>query len=273
MPAHILIVDDEENIREMARLLLEKKGYSVATAENGAVALAILQKQRPDLVLLDVLMPEMDGYTFYKELKKDKITEDIPVLIITARGMMEDAFKVMGVDGFLTKPVLPEVLLEEIAHILEINAIHKSTVSGQSKPLTKRILLVGRDLPLLDQMAFQSRRLDFESQIASSGSDAIARAVKYLPGIIFIEVQLEDMAAGEIVEILRRLPQFDETPIIGYSYYSTQNLDDPQVRKRMLKIEEASQQLLRCGATHDMGRYNQRLFIQTLKDFAYKKNC
>ena len=273
MAVRILIVDDEENIRAMAQLMLEKRGYAVRTAENGAIALALIKRDRPDLILLDVLMPEMDGYTFYKEIKKNPSTQNIPVLIITARGMMEDSFKVMGVDGFLTKPVLPQELLSEIEHILEISHIRQETSSGINKPITKRLLLVGGDREILDQMFFQAHRLDFECELALNGSDAIGKAIKVIPGLIFIEVPFPDMPAHEIVAILRRLPHFEETPLIGYSYYSTNLLGDPHVRQKLLRIEESSYQFLKAGATHFMGRYNHRLFIQTIKDFAFRKKA
>lgn len=271
MSIRILVVDDEENIREMSRLLLERKGYLVETAENGVAALQAIRQNRPQLILLDVLMPEMDGYTFYKELKKDKSYRDIPIIVITARGMMEDSFKVMGVDGFLSKPVLPQNLLCEIEHILTIYQIRDEEMKGVTKPVSKRILLIGRDRAVLEDMAFQARRLDFHCQIAIAGSEAVGTAVKFVPGIIFIDVLLEDMPPVEIVEILRRLPHFEDCPIVGYCYYGTENLDDTATRNRLLEIEGASQRLLRRGATHYMGRYNPRLFVQTIHEQAFRK--
>ena len=103
-PKKILIVEDEPDMQQMVQMRLEAAGYKVITANNGQEGLAKVNEELPDLIISDVLMPVMDGFTFYKELKAKKATEDIPVLILTARGKMEDSFKVMGADDFIAKP-------------------------------------------------------------------------------------------------------------------------------------------------------------------------
>ena len=113
----ILVVDDDLIIIEGTRNILERRGFRVLTAQNGQAALHILKAQKPDLILTDVLMPVMDGFSFYKELKKNPATADIPVLVMTARGPMEDTFKVAGADGFMTKPFSPVNLTVEIDQI------------------------------------------------------------------------------------------------------------------------------------------------------------
>jgi len=96
----ILVVEDEDTLRKMLVLELESAGYEVHQAGDGEAALLLIKETLPDLIISDVLMPNMDGFTFYKELKKNKITSDIPVLILTARGKMEDSFRVVGADDF-----------------------------------------------------------------------------------------------------------------------------------------------------------------------------
>src|SRR3989344_3392508 len=93
----ILIVDDEVDIREMMDGYLRKKEYLIATASNGLEALQVVKDAPPDLIITDIIMPEMDGYQFYKELKKDTKSAEIPILVLTARERMEDAFKALGV--------------------------------------------------------------------------------------------------------------------------------------------------------------------------------
>jgi CheY-like chemotaxis protein len=269
MDRRILVVDDDASIRDMARLMLEKKGYAVATAEDGLAALDEIRKQRPDLIIADVLMPKMDGYALYKELKKNKITADIPVLIVTARGMMEDSFKVLGADGFISKPVLPEELLKEIEKILNLTNLRQQVLSEQSNH--KKILFAGPDKFLLDGMSAQAQRIGYETQLVLTGSDAIARAVKFFPDMIFIDVQMADISSGEVVDVLRRLPQFETKPIIGYSYYTSEQLADTEVRRKVLGIEAASKQFLHCGGTYYMGRYNPELFLKTISDYLKRK--
>ena len=115
----ILIVEDETKFLELLKIRLEDNGYEVISANNGVEALEMVKTHKPHLIILDVLMPVMDGFKFYKELKKVPANLKIPVLIMTARGQMEDTFKEIGADEFLTKPVSAEVLLEKISKLLK----------------------------------------------------------------------------------------------------------------------------------------------------------
>lgn len=266
MPKRILIVDDDPSILEMTSLVLGKRGYEVATAPHGILALQEIQKKLPDLILTDVLMPEMDGYSFYKELKKNTATADIPVLIITARGKMEDTFKVMGADGFIAKPILPEELYAEIEHVFRIVETREEMTQGSGEQINRKVLIVTPEESILQSMKFEAERAGYIVTVSASGADAIAKVVKFLPDMIFVDVLMDDIAVGEIIHIFRRLPQCDDKPIIGFCYYKTQDLGDSRVRKKIVGINEASKQALLCGASTYMGRYNPQLFVKVLKD-------
>ena len=115
MAKKILVLDDEATTITLLESILTKSGYEVVTASNGREGMALIKKNRPDLIISDVLMPEIDGFTFLKALKKDAELEKIPILILTSRKKMEDTFVVLGVDGFLSKPVNTQVLLDMVA--------------------------------------------------------------------------------------------------------------------------------------------------------------
>ncbi|MCK5366867.1 MAG: response regulator, partial [Gammaproteobacteria bacterium] len=102
----VLVVDDNENNREIVSRLLQREGYEVSTAENGALALEQIKSQPPDLVLLDVMMPVMDGIEACKRMKDDADSRLIPVVIMTALGQVDDRVRAIqaGADDFLTKP-------------------------------------------------------------------------------------------------------------------------------------------------------------------------
>ncbi|NUQ71025.1 MAG: response regulator [Chthonomonadales bacterium] len=109
MPKKILAVDDEKAIVRLVQVNLEREGYEVVTAYDGREALEKVASERPDLIVLDVMMPYMDGFEVLQNLKKDPETRDIPVIMLTAKAQDQDVFRgwQSGVDCYLTKPFNP----------------------------------------------------------------------------------------------------------------------------------------------------------------------
>ncbi len=113
--AKILVVDDEKDVVELLKFLLEKDGYQVVTAFNGREALASAQENNPDLILLDVMMPEMDGYTVQTQLLDIPNTKNIPIIILTAKGQLRDVFAMSAnVKAYIEKPFDPKTLRTKI---------------------------------------------------------------------------------------------------------------------------------------------------------------
>ena len=116
----VLVVDDEPYILRSLRMILEMEGYQVETASDGLEALKRVAENKPHLILLDIMMPNMDGYEVAKHLKGDPATSDIFILILTAKGQEKDKMRSasLGVDEHLTKPFSPNKLLERVKEIL-----------------------------------------------------------------------------------------------------------------------------------------------------------
>lgn len=116
----ILIVDDDPDIVKLLSMRIEANGYVVYSAGSGEEGIKKAKEEKPDLIVLDVLMPKMDGYTCLKFLKADNLTKDIPVIILTVRSEKKigDIFKVEGVKGFLEKPYEPDKLLGMIKKVI-----------------------------------------------------------------------------------------------------------------------------------------------------------
>jgi CheY-like chemotaxis protein len=118
MPKNILIVDDEPVARELARKKISDSGYAVTTAADGLEALAAISQAKPDLIMLDVEMPKMNGYTFIGELAKRNFNPKIPVIVLTAHEELGPIFKRHGVREYLIKPLNIEQVLVKIKALI-----------------------------------------------------------------------------------------------------------------------------------------------------------
>jgi DNA-binding response OmpR family regulator len=121
MAKKILIVDDEPHILMMVSSRLKAGGYEVITASDGKSGLALARAENPDLVLLDIMMPGVDGYEVCSELKHDERFQKIPVILFTAKASEEDeriGIEDCGADAYLKKPFDPNSLLEKVAELL-----------------------------------------------------------------------------------------------------------------------------------------------------------
>jgi len=120
MPAHIFIAEDEESIVSLLKYNLEKEGYKVSTSDNGEDALKQIKEKQPDLILMDWMLPDLSGVEICKNLKKDKKYNDLPVIMLTAKGEEEDKLKAFdtGTDDYVTKPFSQKELNARIKSLL-----------------------------------------------------------------------------------------------------------------------------------------------------------
>jgi two-component system response regulator VicR len=117
----ILCIEDEQEMIDLIRLILSRRGFEIIGANGGKEGLEIVRKNHPDLVLLDLMMPEMDGWEVYQQMKADETTKDIPVIVVTAKAQSID--KVLGlhiakVDDYIAKPFSPQELLASVDSVL-----------------------------------------------------------------------------------------------------------------------------------------------------------
>jgi DNA-binding response OmpR family regulator len=120
-PKHILCIEDEPEMIELVRIILSRKGYEISGAAGGQEGLTKMRKELPDLVLLDLMMPDMGGWEVYQQMKADEKTKDIPVIVVTAKAQSID--KVLGlyiakVEDYIAKPFSPSELVASVEHVL-----------------------------------------------------------------------------------------------------------------------------------------------------------
>ncbi len=190
----VLVVEDEESILELLRYNLGNAGFTVITAGSGEDGLALARRRRPDLILLDLMLPGIDGLEVCRQLKRSRETESIPVIMLTARGDEADivAGLELGADDYLTKPFSPRVLL---AHL-------RATLRRTSAaPATREILASG---PIaLDR----GRR---ETMVSGAPIELTFTEFEVLwflasrPGLVFTRSQIVDAVRGADYPVTER---------------------------------------------------------------------
>ena len=127
-PKKVLIADDEQQLALALKIRLQSHGYQVVTANDGQQALELAMREKPDLVILDILMPVMDGYSCLRELNTRFGRGKIPVIILTARDRMKDLFELEGIEDYVIKPFDHEDLLLRIERVFKRRASAKAPI-------------------------------------------------------------------------------------------------------------------------------------------------
>ena len=118
----ILIIDDEEDIQKLLKIRLQQENFNVAVAEDGDVGIKMAEQELPDMILLDIMMPRMDGYTCLKEIRKLPKTRDIPVLMLSGKEeeKVKDLFAFQKISGYMEKPFELDNLVSKVKEILKM---------------------------------------------------------------------------------------------------------------------------------------------------------
>ena len=117
----VVFIDDDEEMNQLLQLFLKKNGYEAIGAKSGLEGLALIEYERPDVVLLDIMMPGMDGWEVYQRMRADEIMRTIPVIIVTCKAQAIDkvlAMNIAKVNDYITKPFTPTALNESIHKVL-----------------------------------------------------------------------------------------------------------------------------------------------------------
>lgn len=184
----ILVVDDDPNIREFLRQELDAAGYRVNEASDGIEAINMIKKQRPDLILLDIIMPKMSGFDVAAVIKNDPATMDIPIIVVSIVEDKERGYRI-GVDRYLTKPVDTEELLREIEMLVS---------KGVSK---KKVLVVDKDETTIKTLSEALATKGYNVVSVCNGNECIARAKDEKPDMIIMDSIISER--DDIVKSIR----------------------------------------------------------------------
>lgn len=179
---HILVVDDDKNTRRLLKAVLESENYTVSLAGDGNAALEVMDREVIDLVVLDIMMPSMDGYEFTKTLRD--VDNNLPILMISAKQLPEDKRKgfLVGTDDYMTKPI------DEQEMLLRIKALLR-----RAKIANERRIVIG-DV-ILDYDAMTVTRRDEVQELPPKEFLLLYKLLSY-PGKIFTRIQLMDEIWG-----------------------------------------------------------------------------
>ncbi len=198
-PRRLLVVDDDRDIIRLLYHRLRRDGYLVDTATSGPDALTRAVQSPPDLILLDILMPEMDGYQVLQELKADPVTSDIPVVILSIVGEREQGLA-LGAAEYLTKP---------------FNEQQLETIIGEILGRAGRVLIADDDPDIAALLQRVLQRRGFEAIIASDGEDTLLRArADPAPDLILLDLQMPKMHGYQVLEELRSSPMTWSIPVV-----------------------------------------------------------
>jgi DNA-binding NarL/FixJ family response regulator len=155
MAAQLLLVDDEPGLREAVKDYLQESGFSVQVASNAREGWELVQQNTPDLVISDIMMPQVDGYQFLKQLREDPRFRSLPVIFLTAKGMTTDRIQgyQAGVDAYIPKPFDPDELVAVVENLLERRAARTPapTQEGEAPDITELANQIAQIKALLTQ--------------------------------------------------------------------------------------------------------------------------
>ncbi|MBU1124446.1 MAG: response regulator [Candidatus Omnitrophica bacterium] len=241
----ILLIDDDKDLTDLLKLRLEANGYSVVVAYDGVEALEKLKKMSPSIIILDVGMPRMDGFEFYRHITTTDGRPRFPVLILTGKDHFRALFKDMAADGFLPKPFEAKQLLAEIEKILAATSnpvvflfdyIESPRVRGIITALTRERFTV----------------INVESVLAMQN-----KAKDKKPDFILMEYMREQKDGETFIKEIKENPFLQNIPIIVYSYSGFAGLQEKS---------------LGAGADKYLGKpENYQKFVQALNELRLKR--
>lgn len=250
MPKRVLVVDDDPLVATIAKNKLSLAGFEVETASNGAVALHLVQRTRFDAIVTDIVMPRMDGVDFYKALKNDPRTLDIPIIILTENSRYRDLFHQLGVDSFLEKPLHPEAL------VATLRGIFKDQESME------QVLIIGAMEPVVLEMSRLLEQIGQKTVVARGGAEAMAMALSVVPKLIFLDLLLKDLAPYEMIRAWHCFVSLRKTGIVTYTHFSPEEMGNVDAVEQLKQAKDECQQ---AGARQYIGRFSATTFLQTIK--------
>lgn len=210
----VLIVEDEAFLAEMYHTKFKELGYQVLVATDGKHGLEIMHKEKPDLTLLDIIMPYLDGYEVLKAVRKDPFIKDLLIVVLSNLGQEEEIIKGMqlGADDYLVKSDLtPSQLVEKIEKVMARGRTDTHAVQPT------RVLLIEDTADIVDLYRHRFEKEGFVCTVAENGAWGVKVEQAEPIDIILLDILMPAMNGLEVLATLRATPKLEKIPIIIFS--------------------------------------------------------
>jgi len=220
--SRVLVIDDDETVHDMLFRLLSKEGFLVETADDGESGVQKARELKPDVIVLDVLMPGMDGWDVLTRLKNNPDTESIPVVMLT---MVDDRSKgyTLGVTDYIYKPVDREKL---------VTALTRCVRYGDTAP----ILIVDDDSTQRDMLKRTLEKEGWETIRAHNGRAALEAVRARMPSIIILDLMMPEMDGFELIHTLRKNPETREIPVVVLTAMDLSHADQAMLANNATEV-------------------------------------
>lgn len=253
----VLLAEDERGTALLVKRELERQGFHVTVAGNGREALDIINAQKIDLLITDVVMPEMDGVDLYLALKNSKVTASLPIIIITDKEMFQNSFSALGVDHFVDKASNIDMLLKKISQINQL---------GKAGKNYRKVLVCGGRSDVVQQMSSLLQGRACLVTVVEAPVDVVPKAFQMKPNIILLDLLMEGpVRPQEVIRSLRCYDILRESVILTYVYFTPDAIGQSQGALEL--IEEQVKACREAGAVQYLGRFNRATFLDSLKEF------
>ena len=218
----ILVIDDELDFVKMLQARLRIEGYEVLVAEDGIKGVQIARREKPDLIILDIMMPGMDGHTVCDTLKKSTLTWSIPVIYLTAKTGQADELLAMekGARYYLTKPYNPAMLLEMVKSAL--------TTVDQAERNEGRVLLIDKDLAFAGDCEAKLKQAGYEVILAPTAEQGLRSARELRPEIILLDFQTSHDDSHASIKVISHDDALKDIPLFILAPQTVKDRVDPK---------------------------------------------
>ena len=214
----ILIVEDEATTRTLLVAQLQKAGYQVFEAEDGVAGYQLAKTVKPDLIISDILMPQMDGNELMKKLRESEFGKNVLFIVLSARTQMQDYFEMMKADDFISKPFQGDDLLKRVDQVLDRLRKERQAEEEQTAlDNKKRVLILDNENQEYEK--FKKILMDnkYEVDVSKSLDECLETAISFKPNVVALRFLIDRINGDKMIKTLKEISSIRNVPYVVYS--------------------------------------------------------